>query len=313
MTAVNLGTATITATVGQFTRTATVEVIPYNPITEVTVSATTIELDRGQSTTVTATYLPLDTTDSTVAKWSSSNDGVASVSSKGVITGEAYGTATITVKIGNISKKIHVTVNDEALGTVYVSFEDYAARVEGGEEFPEPLGMLIARTAVPYFEGDTIADVTVRLLDQNGIDANYGGSTKDGFYLSSITNFTTPAGEYITGHNFGEFTAGAMSGWMITSNNWFINMGASQFLVEDGDIIKWQMTSQLGADIGNDWNNPSAKITGLNIDPKYGELSPEFSEEEAYYTLTVPADVDKIQVEALQSNYWAIVTYTANH
>ena len=195
-------------------------------------------------------------------------------------------------------------------GVEYVSFEDFASREDGGGDFPEQLGMLIEKTAVPFEPGDTIADVTIRLLDQLGISYYHWGDTKSDFYLSSISDFYLPNGDYID--TFGEFSAGQISGWMITWNNWFINEGASQFFVEDGDSIRWQMTTQLGADIGTSWDNPSAEITGLSIDPKYGTLSPEFSEEEENYTLTVPADVDAIQLEALLSNYWSIVTYTSN-
>lgn len=202
-------------------------------------------------------------------------------------------------------------VTGPQIGTAYVSFEDFALRVEGDEgDYPDQLGILIAATPVPIYDGDTIADATVRLLNKHGITANYWGDTKSGFYLSSISNFTTPAGDFIS-DNFGEFSAGLMSGWMITSNNWFINMGASEFLIEDGDIIKWKMTSQLGADIGSSWDNPSAEITGLKITPQTAALSPTFSEEVEDYNLIVPAGINTIKLEALQSNYWSIVTYTS--
>ena len=287
------------------------------PLVSISLKDSVIELNKDETYQAEVIFNPVNTTDDQTITWTSSDESIATVDKNGKVTAINLGTATITAMVGQFTQTATVEVISDkpstgVAGYVYVSFEDYAARVEGGEEFPEPLGVLIESTAVPYFEGDTIADVTVRLLDENGIEANYWGDTKSGFYLSSITNFTTPAGDYITGHNFGEFTAGQMSGWMISSNNWFINMGASEFLVEDGDIIRWQMTSQMGADIGNDWSNPSAEITGLNIDSKYGTLSPQFSEEEEYYTLTVPSDIDSIQVEALQANYWAQVTYIAD-
>ena len=49
----------------------------------------------------------------------------------------------------------------------------------------------------------------------------------------------------------GEFDAGQGSGWMITHNGIFINQGASQFTVKNGDVIQWQYTCQLGKDIGD--------------------------------------------------------------
>ena len=81
---------------------------------------------------------------------------------------------------------------------------------------------------------------------------------------------------------------------MITWNNWFINMGASEFQVDDGDIIKWQYTCQLGNDIGNSMDNPSAEITGINFASNYGTLSPAFNIEYRYnYTYTIPSNCKK--------------------
>jgi hypothetical protein len=99
----------------------------------------------------------------------------------------------------------------------------------------------------------------------------------------------------------GEFDAGGASGWMITWNNWFINMGASEFQVEDGDIIKCQYTCQLGGDLGCSMSSPSAEITGLSFASDYGDLSPAFSQGTVNYTYTIPASVTSIRLEAAQA------------
>ncbi len=202
------------------------------------------------------------------------------------------------------SNLLTLNLSEEPKGYAYFSIEDFASR-EDGAEFAEPLGVILERTRVPFYEGDTIADVTVRTLEENGITPGYSGDTKGGFYLSSIQNFTHN-GEFIP--SFGEFSAGTMSGWMISLNDWFINMGASEFLVTEGDTIRWQYTGQLGMDIGSDWTNQSAQITGLKIGNNLGVLSPAFSQEVKQYTLTVPPNTKFVQVEA-EANKLSHVRY----
>ncbi len=196
-------------------------------------------------------------------------------------------------------------------GYVTISFIDYAIRDqdeldEESVDFPKQLKEIVPATQVPFYEYDSIADVTLRLLEMKGMGCSYSGSPESAFYLSAIKNFKS-GGKTIA--SFGEFDAGSCSGWMITLNNWFINMSAADFAVEDGDVVRWQYTCQLGADIGNDWSNGSAKITGLRIDAKYGTLSPKFSDSVSDYTLTVPTNTDSVKIEALQENYWATLTY----
>ena len=131
-----------------------------------------------------------------------------------------------------------------------VSFEDKGVRVAGDEgSYPKALGTILKKTRVPYTQGDTIADVTLRALDAYDFTYSHTGTTKSGFYLSSIGSFTVNGIDY---DSFGEFDAGTGSGWMITWDGEFINKGASEFQVENGDVIRWQYTCQLGADIGDD-------------------------------------------------------------
>ncbi len=197
-------------------------------------------------------------------------------------------------------------------GYVTVSFEDYAVRTSDPGDMPTPLGVLVSTTRVPYAEGDTIATVTLRLLDALDIEYSHWGTDlpDSDFYLAKILDFYLSDGTLV--NSFGETSAGAGSGWMITWNNWFINRGASKFMVEDGDIVRWQYTCQTGADIGCDWTNGSAEITGLSFKNNYGTLSPAFNNNETAYVYTIPSTVSSISLEALQENYWAILTYTSN-
>ncbi len=142
--------------------------------------------------------------------------------------------------------------DSEIAGYVTISFEDNGVRVAGekGLKFPVPLGTIIEPTKVPYKEDENIAQVTKRLLDHLGIGMEYSGTLESGFYLGAITNFEVDGTPY---DSMAEFDAGVGSGWMITQNGTFINQGASEFKVNDGDILKWQYSCQLGADIGDDF------------------------------------------------------------
>lgn len=142
--------------------------------------------------------------------------------------------------------------DSEIAGYVTISVEDNAIRVEGetGLKFPVPLGTIIEPTRVPFKQDENIAQVTKRLLDHLGIGMKYSGTLESGFYLGAITNFEVDRTPYAS---MGEFDAGVGSGWMITQNDVFINKGASEFEVANGDILKWKYTCQLGADIGDDY------------------------------------------------------------
>ena len=175
------------------------------------------------------------------------------IASDGEFTAEHTVTVTVTERPQEDDENDQFDLEEsEIAGYVTISFEDKGVRVEGekGLKFPVPLGTIIEPTKVPYKEGENIAQVTKRLLDHLGIGMKHSGTLESGFYLGAITNFEVDGTPY---DSMAEFDAGVGSGWMITQNGTFINQGASEFKVSDGDILKWQYTCQLGADIGDDF------------------------------------------------------------
>jgi uncharacterized protein YjdB len=94
VTAKGAGTATITATTTSGKK-ATCKVTVTIPSTKITMSKTTATVKKGKTLTLKGTLAPSNSTDT--VKWSSSNTSVATVTSKGVVTGKKAGTATITV------------------------------------------------------------------------------------------------------------------------------------------------------------------------------------------------------------------------
>ena len=120
VTAVGLGTTTITVTTtdGDFKDICTVTVTepPTVSVTSVTLDKTSLTLDVGGSSTLTATVKPDDATNKAVT-WSSSNENVATVNN-GVVTAVGAGTATITAAASDGSGKTatcEVTVNGPVL------------------------------------------------------------------------------------------------------------------------------------------------------------------------------------------------------
>lgn len=72
-------------------------------VTSVTVSPKTLNLEVGQTGTLTATVMPDNATDKTVT-WTSNNDKVATVAADGTVTAVGEGTATITATAANGKK-----------------------------------------------------------------------------------------------------------------------------------------------------------------------------------------------------------------
>lgn len=83
---------------------------PQVPATALAVTPEKIEVFKaGVNTAIKATVTPADSTDTVTYK--SSNTGVATVDSTGVVTSVAEGAATITVTAGKLSKTVDVTVH----------------------------------------------------------------------------------------------------------------------------------------------------------------------------------------------------------
>ena len=197
-------------------------------------------------------------------------------------------------------------------GYVTVSFVDNGIRPENAnilnaELYGTAVGTIIAATEVPYVEGDSVADVTVRLLKAMNLEYSSTGTADDGFYLSSLNGFELNGTYYAT---FGEFDAGSQSGWCVRVNNWHINQGSSAVEVEDGDVISWLYTCQYGADIGADFSTRSAEITGVVLADSTLNLA--YDAETDQYTCVVPAETTAIAFEVFLENYASIVTMTVD-
>ena len=99
---VNIGTASVKV-IGQGNYQGTVRLsfeIVENPIMNISLDKNEIILNKGESSTLTATITPSDTTDDKTLSWTSSDTSVVTVSN-GTVTAVAPGRATVTVKTSN--------------------------------------------------------------------------------------------------------------------------------------------------------------------------------------------------------------------
>ena len=143
VSAVAAGTATITVTTEDGSKTASCEVtvVEAPPVTvdveSVSLNNAALELIEGENETLTATVSPTDATNKNVS-WSSDNESVATVDANGKITAVAAGAATITVTTEDGSKtaSCEVTVVEAPPVTVdveSVSLNNVALELTAGE------------------------------------------------------------------------------------------------------------------------------------------------------------------------------------
>ena len=99
-------------------------------------------------------------------------------------------------------------------------------------------GVILGRTTVTFYEGESVFDVLQRVCKEKGIHME-----------ASWTPIYNSA--YVEGiHNLYEFDCGALSGWMYKVNGWYPNYGSSRYQLQNGDVVEWRFTCDLGNDIG---------------------------------------------------------------
>ena len=152
VTAVGKGTATITATGANNTK-SSVTITVKQPVTGVNLNKTTLELEKDQTAKLVATVLPANADGDKTVTWKSSNNAVATVSQDGTVTAVGKGSCDITVTTQNgktATCKVTVGVPLKS-----ISFKDgvTSKTMSKGEEFT---------LEVVYNPTDTDADKTIK-------------------------------------------------------------------------------------------------------------------------------------------------------
>ena len=97
-------------------------------------------------------------------------------------------------------------------------------------------GIILQNMKVEFNEGDTVFDILVKVTRKKGIHMEYSGSGSN-TYIEGINNLY-------------EFDGGSNSGWMYSVNGVYPNYGVGAYKVKSSDVIKFNYTCNLGADLG---------------------------------------------------------------
>lgn len=106
-------------------------------------------------------------------------------------------------------------------------------------------GIVFPATEVEFSEGESVFDVLQRVCRDNAIHME-----------SNWTPMYNSA--YVEGiNNLYEFDVGSLSGWMYSVNGWFPNYGCSRYALQNGDVVNWVYTCDLGYDVGGGYSTGS--------------------------------------------------------
>ena len=100
-------------------------------------------------------------------------------------------------------------------------------------------GVILAPMEVKFAEGESAFDILQAVTREHKIHLEFSESP---LYESA----------YIEGiNNLYELDCGDLSGWMICINGEFPNYGSSNCYFEDGAVVEWMYTCDLGQDVGD--------------------------------------------------------------
>ena len=140
VTAVSAGTANITVTTVDGSKTATCEVTVSNPVvnvTGVTLNKDTLNLAVGGNETLIPTVSPTNATNKNVT-WTSNNGQIATVDNTGKVTGKAIGQAIITVTTADGQKTAVCEVTVKGANAEGLSGNEFDWGGSGGSTEPMP-------------------------------------------------------------------------------------------------------------------------------------------------------------------------------
>jgi hypothetical protein len=99
-------------------------------------------------------------------------------------------------------------------------------------------GVIYAAKTVTFYEGESVFNVLQREMKKAGIQMEFKNTPMyNTAYIAGIDNLY-------------EFDTGELSGWVYAVNGWFPNYGCSRYQLQEGDVIQWLYTCDMGKDIG---------------------------------------------------------------
>lgn len=200
VSAISVGETWISAKAGEVEAKCPVTVTAKPIAAEaITISPSELKLNIGDSSTLTITFTPENTTSQTIT-WSTSNNNIVSVSQQGVITAQNSGTATITARHEDLTSTCNVTVNSLANNEIIYKTKDNTVLVnsELSQEFANDIvsitysgeqGKIVLNKNITKINREAFSNCTrlVRIILPNGIttigESAFAGCTG----LSSVT------------------------------------------------------------------------------------------------------------------------------
>jgi len=220
---VTSGSTTITFTTndGSFTDNSVITVDEVIiPVTSVSISPTTDSIITGNTTQLTETVLPANATDKT-GVWSSSNTGVATVTSGGLVSGITSGSTiiTFTTNDGSFTDVSTITVNNAVVSVTSVSVSPASDTIITGGTTQ------LTETVLPANATDKTG---VWSSSNTGVATVTSGGLVSGITSgSTIITFTTNDGSFTDTstitvseiYGFGKETTGGEGGTLYTVTN----------------------------------------------------------------------------------------------
>jgi hypothetical protein len=109
---------------------------------------------------------------------------------------------------------------------------------EGKEDLVPPDGWILEPMEVEFNEGESVFHILRRTCKQLKLHMEFEDTPNyNSAYIEGIGNLY-------------EFDCGELSGWKYRVNGWFPNYGCSRYQVQNGDVMEWLYTCDLGADVG---------------------------------------------------------------
>ncbi len=231
------------------------------PVTGVTLSPASVSLALNETTTLIATITPSDASNKSVT-WTSSNTAIATVSSTGVVTGKAAGSATITVKTadGNKTAASAITVTNVNIPVTGVELVPATLSIEQGKSKALTANVLPANAnnkAVTYSSSKT----SVATVNASGVvtavslgSANITITTADGNFTDvSVITVTAATGPPLNAYPYGILPSNGSVADAQSAYNTFMNLFFED--CNDGKgRIKWGLAT-------NGWEQPGQTVS----------------------------------------------------
>ena len=282
VTAIGVGSARITVTTTEGSKTAYCDVIVNSIVTGISLGKTQLKLRKGESESLTATVLPLEASDKSVT-WTTSNEAVATVSSNGTVNATGVGTATITATT-NISRKTAsciVTVGPASapsVGTesgIIIPISQFMMVIRPGAQtvtlfggalileipegaFTEDIKLTVRMTPKSYAQSAFVVMEGSKIIG-NVYEIDFGGQVAKR-YIKIIENLNAGALGNTLLEKAGFFVETKPGEWTYVGSSMNTNTGKVWGFVKNGGTYGLMIYDRTFEDIKNHWSREDVEI-----------------------------------------------------